>query len=184
MFAVIDTETTWANDVMSIGVVLADDITQETMGGVYYLITPYCNHPAMYENQLYIRDIKPDAIGNRGEIMQKLRAFLDGNGVTRILAYNACFDKTHLPELGSYKWCDIMGLAGYKQHNKKIPASAECSKSGRLKRGYGVEPIYRLLSGKCSYRETHNGYYDAVDELMIVKMLGYPIEKYDEVELK
>ena len=183
MFAVIDTETTWANEVMSIGVVLGDDITQKPAGGVYFLITPYCNHPAMYEAQLYIRDIKVDATGNRREIMKKLCDFLDGNGVTRILAYNACFDKTHLPELASYQWCDIMGLAGYKQYNKKIPSSAECSKSGRLKRGYGVEPIYRLLSGKCNYHETHNGYYDALDELKIVEMLGYPIEKYDEVEI-
>lgn len=184
MFAVIDTETTWTNDVMSIGVVLGDDKTLKPVDGAYFLISPYYKQPAMYERQLFINNIEPTATGSRREIMKKLCDFLDGNGIERILAYNACFDKTHLPELGKYKWSDIMLFAGYKQYNHKIPECAECSKTGRLKKGYGVETIYRLLSSKCSYHETHNGYFDALDELKIVEMLGYPIEKYDEVLIK
>lgn len=41
-FAVIDTETTWAYKVMSIGIAIADGETQELITAGYYLITPEC----------------------------------------------------------------------------------------------------------------------------------------------
>lgn len=75
-------------------------------------------------------------------------------------------------------WFDIMKLAAYKQYNKKIPETAECWGTGRLKRNYGVEPIMRMLSGKRTYREVHNAVCDAVDELKIMKLLGYSIDEY------
>ena len=39
-FAVIDTETNWNDEVMSIGVVIADWETKEKAGSVYYIIDP------------------------------------------------------------------------------------------------------------------------------------------------
>lgn len=39
-FAVIDTETNWNDKVMSIGVVIADSETIETIDSVYYIIIP------------------------------------------------------------------------------------------------------------------------------------------------
>ena len=50
--------------------------------------------------------------------------------------------------------------------------------TGRMKRGYGVESMLRLLSGNCAYRETHNGLLDALDELEIVRLLGLGIQEY------
>jgi hypothetical protein len=72
-----------------------------------------------------------------------------------------------------------MRLAAYQQYNKAIPASAECCKTGRLKRGYGVEDILKMLSGNNRYRETHNAVTDAEDELKIMILLGYEISEYD-----
>ena len=47
-----------------------------------------------------------------------------------------------------------------------------------LKRGYGVEPMLRLLSGNGCYRESHNAILDARDELEIMRLLGYGPEAY------
>jgi len=69
-------------------------------------------------------------------------------------------------------------VAAYRQYNPAIPAWAECCGTGRLKRGYGVEPMLRILSGQSSYRETHNALEDALDELKIMELLGRRPEDY------
>ena len=99
-------------------------------------------------------------------------------GIRDLYAYNASFDRNHLPEFSRLRWHDIMSLAAYRQHNRAIPRSAECCSTGRLKRGYGVEPMLRLLSGKTSYQETHNALDDALDELKVMKLLGRPCRDY------
>jgi hypothetical protein len=38
--------------------------------------------------------------------------------------------------------------------------------------------MLRLLSGNRTYHETHNAIYDAMDELQIMKLLGYPLGSY------
>ena len=179
-FAVIDTETTWSDKLMSVGVVIADENTMLEIKGKYFLIYPTYKEPSMYEGSLFLKGLPDTYEGSRRQVMDEVISFLKENGVTRILAYNASFDKGHMPELSEFRWSDIMLLAGYKQYNKKIPSCAECCKSGRLKKGYGVEPMLRLLSNNPRYHETHNAYFDAKDELKIVQLLGYPIEKYDE----
>ena len=104
-----------------------------------------------------------------------LKTWFSDFGVTKIFAYNACFDRNHLPELRSYQWFDIMRLAAY---NPCIPECADCYSTGRLKRGYGIEPILRLLSGKHRYREIHNAVLDALDELSIMRLLEIPVSDY------
>ena len=95
-----------------------------------------------------------------------------------IFAYNALFDKRHMPEFGDFRWHDIMKIAAYRQFNDRIPATALCCKTGRLKSDYGVESIYRMLSGNRGYMEKHNGWRDALDELKIMEMLALPLEIY------
>jgi hypothetical protein len=85
----------------------------------------------------------------------------------------------HLPEYSVYEWYDIMRLAAYRQYNRAIPDSADCCKTGKLKRGYGIENILRMLSENEGYNETHNAFLDAQDELRIMKLLGYEIGEYD-----
>lgn len=85
---------------------------------------------------------------------------------------NANFDRNHLPELAGPHWYDIMRLAAYRQHNPKIPRTAQLCSTGRLKRGYGVEAMLRLLSGECGYCETHNALLAALDELEIMRAAG------------
>ena len=41
-----------------------------------------------------------------------------------------------------------------------------------------MEPMLQLLSGNRGYRETHNAVFDALDELEIMRLLGYPPEHY------
>ena len=176
-FAVIDTETNWENQVMSIGVVLADTDTFQPIDAKYHILTPEYLVGGMYDGVLVDRRLKP-VITTRRESTAELVSWLKEHGVRSIFAYNACFDRNHLPELGRFDWYDIMRLAAYRQHNPKIPRGADCCSTGRLKRGFGVEPMLRLLSGDAGYRETHNALYDALDELEIMRLMGYPPHSY------
>ena len=182
-FAVIDTETTWSDDVMSIGVVIADSQTLTVISAGYYLITPECNNGGMYSDRLHIKEADITFTGSRSAVLNKIRKQFQDNGVNRIMAYNANFDYNHLPELVDYTWCDIMKLASNKQYNSKIPSEIECYKNGRMKKGYGVENILRMLLGNPEYNETHNAFIDAIDELKIIQLLGVSINVYDNAKI-
>lgn len=177
-FAVIDTETNWADQVMSIGTVIADTDTLEARGTKYHILPIECQIGGMYEATLFIETPVQPILCTRAEAIADLRQWFAEQGVASIFAYNACFDRNHLPELRDLHWFDIMRLAAYRQSNPRIPATADLCSTGRLKRGYGVEAMLRLLSGKHAYSETHNAYYDALDELEIMRLLGHPLECY------
>ena len=177
-FAVIDTETTWGDAVMSIGTVIAESETFALIDKRYYILTPFKNHGGMYTDALYANNIKPDLECSRQIAMAELQKFILDHEVAAIFAYNATFDYRHLPELSHLAWYDIMKMAAYRQHNPRIPHGAECCSTGRLKRGYGVESVYRMLSEDMEYCEMHNALTDAMDELIIMKMLNHELEKY------
>ena len=177
-FAVIDTETNWVDQVMSIGTVIADADTFRPVAAKYHILPAYCEVGGMYYDVLFLETPVKPICCTRQAAMKDLLTWYDQYGVTSIFAYNARFDKTHLPELGSFTWHDIMRLAAYRQHNPKIPETADLYRTGRLKRGYGVEPMLRLLSGNRRYQETHNALFDALDELEIMRLLGHDLKDY------
>lgn len=180
--AIIDTETNLSDKVMSIGVVIADAQSFTCKDYLYRIITPECRMPAMYSSALnreQASQFNHNSLQcSRQEAIKATIALLNKYQIVHIFAYNARFDLGHLPELAAYQWYDIMGLAAYRQYNPQIPDNAECCKSGRLKRDYGVEKIMRLLSGNHSYQETHNALLDAIDELTIMQLLGHRIQTY------
>ncbi len=177
-FAVVDTETNWYDAVMSIGAIIADADTFEPVSSKYYIITPEHKVGGMFAHALFFKDKKLNLECSRREALGDLIAFLGGNEVNGIFAYNASFDYRHLPELSSFAWYDIMKLAAYRQHNHKIPKTADCHGTGRLKCGYGVEPVFRLLSNDETYCELHNALTDAYDELEIMALLQHKLDKY------
>lgn len=177
-FAVIDTETNWADQVMSIGCCIADEDSFELIEAKYHILPIECQIGGMYESTLYIDTPVPPILCTRAEAIADLQSWFASHGVQSVFAYNACFDRNHLPELRSLRWHDIMRLAAYRQHNPKIPSTADCCSTGRLKRGYGVEAMLRLLSDNHTYHESHNAFFDALDELEIMRLLGWEIGKY------
>ena len=177
-FAVIDTETNWIDQVMSIGTVIADSQTFAPLESKYHILPMECQIGGMYENTLFLETSVAPILCTRQEAIRDLKAWFSAYEITDIFAYNACFDRNHLPELNYLSWHDIMRLAAYRQHNPKIPACSECFSTGRMKRGYGVEPMLRMLSGKTGYQESHNAYFDTFDELEIMRLLGHPIDHY------
>lgn len=176
--AVIDTETNRAGAVMSIGAVIADARTFTPIDMRYLVLPAECALGGMYAHVLYLDTPTPPVSRCRADALAELTDWLRGQGVEALFAYNACFDRSHLPELKDFRWYDIMRLAAYRQFNRCIPADAECCRSGRLRRDYNVECILRLLTGDHAYRETHNAILDAVDELGIMRLLGQPVEAY------
>ena len=176
--AVIDTETNWADAVMSIGIVLADRESLRMTDCRYYIFKPECLVGGMYEDVLKTPDAMPTAVCTRQSAMEQIRFWLEAEGVEALFAYNARFDSRHLPELGEFCWYDIMKIAAYRQHNPSIPADAPCCSTGRLRSHYGVEPTLRRLTGDPRFRETHNALLDASDELHIMQLLRLTEEKY------
>lgn len=176
-FAVIDTETNWADQVMSIGCCLADTETFQILGTKYHILMPEITVGGMYSSALLPKDLRP-IVCTREEAAADLLAWFSAQGVRSLFAYNASFDRNHLPELSSLAWHDIMRLAAYRQHNPKIPCTAPVCSTGRLKRGFGVEPMLRLLSEDPTYHETHNALLDALDELEILRLLRHPLSDY------
>lgn len=177
-FAVIDTETNWNDEVMSIGVIVADSITLKEIDALYYIIDPEYRVGGMYANELRFGE-KGVCVASRKQALKEIKLCLEKYSVQRLFAYNACFDKKYLPEYSEYEWYDIMRLAAYRQYNRAIPDSADCYKTGRLKRGYGVENVLRMLSGNDRYTEVHNAVLDAKDELQIMQLLEHRINEYD-----
>ncbi len=181
VFAVIDTETNWHDAVMSIGTVIADSDTFEPVFSKYHIITPEHKVGGMFSHTLFFKDQKLNLECSRTEAIYDLLDCFEKNRVTDIFAYNASFDYRHLPELCSFSWYDIMNFAAYRQHNPKIPNTYDCYRTGRLKRGYGVEPMLRLLSGDAAYCEQHNALTDAFDELKIMKLLQHKPDQYKQI---
>ena len=177
LIAVIDTETNWYDQVMSIGVVTADGAGFRPVSEKYYILTPECLSEGMYSDRI---DLAKARILPRMSAMADLKDWLHTQGVSRIFAYNARFDCQHLPELGEFSWYDIMKIAAYRQYNSCISPCAACCSTGRLKRDYGVEPILRALKGDPNYCETHNALLDARDELQILALLGKPVSLYEQ----
>ncbi len=132
----------------------------------------------MYTNELRL-DEEGVHVSDREETLRQIKQWLDTYHVRKLFAYNASFDKRHLPEYMDYEWYDIMRLAAYRQYNSAIPDCVDCYKTGKMKRGYGVENILKMLSGDNRYRETHNAVLDAEDELQIMQLLGYGIKEYE-----
>ena len=183
IIAVIDTETNWSGEVMSIGIVLASSDSFKCLDSKYYLIDPEFRKGGMYSDVLDIAKDVPKYKASRRTAMKDICDYLNKNNVGKIFAYNAKFDHAHLEELTEFEWYDIMRLAAYTQFNKSIPADAELCKSGQLKRGYSVENILRMLSGQVNYCETHNAIIDAMDELKIMELLGHSLSTYDCAKL-
>ena len=177
-FAVIDTETNWTDQVMSIGTVIADADTFAPIEAKYHILPIECQVGGMYYDTLFIDTPVNPILCTRSEAIADLQNWFARHGVQAIFAYNACFDRNHLPEFKNMQWHDIMRLAAYRQYNVKIPKDADCCSTGRLKRGYGVEAMLRLLSDNRSYHETHNAMYDAMDELQIMRLLDHRLSQY------
>lgn len=183
-FAVIDTETNYDDEVISIGTVIGDAATFSLLDRQYLIIDPECRKPAMFRNELFVSRAKADAITDRKTALDAVQKLLKSYGVTEIFAYNATFDCGHLPEFSGYSWYDIMRLAAYKQYNRSIPETAPLCRTGKLRCGYGAEAIYRMLSQSPRYFEIHNALTDAEDELEIMRMLGQKLPVYDIAKIR
>lgn len=179
IFAVIDTETNWDNDVMSVGIVIARDGDFEPIDTCYIIFEEAARVGGLFSSSLYIegQDYKNLA---KSVGIAVINDFLNKHDIQEVFAYNASFDYRCLPELSAYSWHDILRLAAYKQHNPAIPVNVPCCKTGRLKGGYKVEDILHMF-GEGGYMELHNALTDAVDELRIMKHLKHPINAYPEL---
>ncbi|MBR0516067.1 MAG: hypothetical protein IJJ89_04445 [Eubacterium sp.] len=176
-FAVIDTETNYNDEVMSIGVVIAEGDTKKEIASRYYIVSPEYEVGGTYSNALYdVPDDKTMTM-SREKVIKDIKALFKKKSIDYIFAYDAFTDYKNLPELADYKWVDIMKIAAYRQYNKFIPKQTECLRTGRLKKGYTVEGVLNMMIE--NYKETHNSYFDASDERRIVELLNLDMALYE-----
>ena len=97
MFAVIDTETTYADEVMSIGIVMADEETFRPVDARYYIIAPAYQTGGMFSHVLQRTEhcTLPFAqrVCSRRDALEDLRAFMARTRslpTTRILTGATC----------------------------------------------------------------------------------------------
>ncbi|SFH91456.1 hypothetical protein SAMN04487830_11273 [Pseudobutyrivibrio sp. OR37] len=178
-FAVIDIETNFMDQVISLGVVIADKTNMHELWSGYYIVNSLYETPSMYGNMLFLENIKEPIIDSRPNIMAIIKNQLEAYGTDRLLAYCGKFDYDRLPELSNYSWCDIADIAAYKQYNEQIPNNISLCATGKIKKGFKVSDMMHYL-GEINYTETHNALGDALDELRMVKLLGLDISIYDE----
>ena len=177
--AVLDAEVNQKEEVMSIGVVVADSKTFKIVDERYYILTPESNVGGKYLKALRVGDCINAPFVSRNEAVLKIGSWLQDCGVSAIFAYNAESDMKKLPEFDDFYWYDIMKIAAYKQYNSAITGMDPVTKDGRLKKDFGLSGMIRRLSGSLSYSETHNALYDARDELRVMELLGLPIDNYE-----
>ena len=183
IFAVIDIETNWDDEAMSIGYVIANDSDFRPIKYGYYVLGDV-SHKGMYESALKLEAFAYRYAGEVGYCGSRERALahidqvFQQYEVQHLFAYNATFDQTRLPELNMYLWHDIVEKSAYKQYNPWIPAHIPTYKTGRMKSGYSAESVYQMVTQDLSFKETHNAYYDAIDELKIMFHLGHPVDTY------
>lgn len=185
MFAVIDTETTYADEVMSIGIVMADEETFRPVDARYYIIgappirpaacSPMCSSaPSTARCRLRSASVRG---GTRSRICAPLWR---GMARTRSLPTTRILTGATCRSCGRIIGATLCGRAAYRQFNPTIPADADCYATGRLKCGCGVEATLRRLLGRADYYEVHNALADAVDELLIMRLLAHPLCLYQK----
>lgn len=175
-FLVVDTETTYQRKLMTVGAVVADE-NFDVKNKIYLMSFGAYMQGGLYKDRVYKTALCPNKM-HTSEMLETIKKFYDDNGCEMVFAYNAPFDKNLLTSLPSDKWCDIMKIAAYKQFNPYLPADEEYYGTGRLKKDYNAQRIFRLLSGNKNYEEMHNAYQDACDELGIMAMMKVPIDVY------
>lgn len=111
-FAVIDTETTWSDKVMSIGIAIADASSFELIDKKYYIITPECRLGGMYSYVLDVNDVKLDLEGSRSDVIRHISDTFKKYDIKSVFAYNAIFDYKHLPEMQSIANPSKYGING------------------------------------------------------------------------
>ena len=181
--AIIDVETSFSNNLMSVGVVIADKESFEYISGFYGIIVP--KEYGMFSDAIYKFRVDKSKFNvkelNRESCLAHVKEVLEENNVEYILGYNSGFDYRCLPELQEYKWIDIAKVAAYKTYNQFIPPQVEASKTGRIKK-WSMEVVMQNTNRR-SYMELHNAFQDAYDELLLVQAVKQPISLYERVAL-
>lgn len=75
-FVVIDTETTWKDEVMSIGAVIAYGHDFSVVDSRYYLIDPQYKQGGIFSKQLHLPGPPQEIIGSRDKVVVSMKKWL------------------------------------------------------------------------------------------------------------
>lgn len=177
-FAVIDIETNWNQEMMSIGMVIADNERFAAIDKTYFIISPQYKVGGKYSRALRDMDKKYIKEYARATAISNLTTTLQKYEVKSIFGYNVQFDYRYFPELHHYVWHDIMRVAANVNINANLPLEEDYYRTGLLKHR-SFEHIMRLIYWK-GYTESHNALCDAIDELQLMQIINQSLDVYCE----
>lgn len=163
---------------MTVGAVVANE-DFEIQDMIYLMSFGAYMQGGLYKDRVYKTSLCPNKM-HTNEMIAQIRDFYDKNNCEMVFAYNASFDKKLITSLPQDQWYDILKIAAYKQFNPYLPEDEEYCGTGRLKKDYNAERLYKLLSGNAGYKEMHNAFQDACDELAIMRMMKVPLDVYKQ----
>ena len=76
-FAVLDTETTWTDKVMSIGIAIADGKTKKLKDSKYYIITPEYKSGGMFSGTINDAPKEKTFVMSRSAAIKDIKALLE-----------------------------------------------------------------------------------------------------------
>ena len=126
---------------MSIGIVIGDVTTYQQVDQYYGIVADEAKKPAWEPARQGLRalGIRIDKEADRAQVLAGAKELMDKYHVNMIAAFNAKFDKDHLPEFQEdYTWIDIMLPCAYRQYNPYLPAYINTYKTGKVFSGYKV----------------------------------------------
>ncbi len=88
-FAVIDTETNWNDEVMSIGIVVADSETRKKVDSRYYIIDPEYKVGGMFSYELRL-DREGTHVADRKHALKSMKHWLDAYHVQKLFHLCGC----------------------------------------------------------------------------------------------
>ena len=98
-FAVIDTETTWTDEVMSIGIVVADGTAKKEINSKYYIISPEFRSGGMFSGTINDAPKEKTCVVTRKEALKDIDEFLRKESVNIImqtLIISICLNLLHI----------------------------------------------------------------------------------------
>lgn len=176
----------------ALGIVVIDRDTLAVTEKKYFLCSDCIGENIPIDNlcpyELEIKETGEEiTIIDRGDMEKAICGWLKDHDIHEFLFYGGGTDKRCLSpvikDLG-IGWFDVSYIAAYQQRNPRLqmlgmPANY-FSGTGRLTCGYGLQDMYRMMTGSRTYERSYNAIEEAKDILVIINMIGVPLSAYEK----
>lgn len=167
--AVLRTMTNSEGSLCAVGVVITNTADWRPIAEYRYVIAPEAETA---DQDVLFLPVEKDCICTscRSEhLLFRLKQMLSEEKVQYIVSYGSSA-RFFLPGI-DLPWLDIQNVSAYRKYNPFIPKKAKLYRNGRMKSGYGMEAMMRIVTGDKSYIRTGNPVRDCEADLCILERI-------------